>query len=391
MSLYDVADVYYFCRYNGLTVRAVRKRSQIESFASVLAQMIPSGVDSEEPLHIVDFGSGTGNLSLALAYLFPRCRVTAVDMNARSILLLQQRALAGGLMNITGVVGRIEAFEEHFDVAVALHACGVATDYALYKAQQCRAAYIMCPCCIGKLKFGLKRNISDPHHERSSGSGDSKSNLTEDSENACEMITHPRSQWLSDALVAGSGTISTLVIEPPQISQDAVNTSTSVTLPLEQHISTSSTCLLPPPPPPALPPSHTLSHLHSHPHMSPDELFAAMARAGDISHGEAHTQNTAGLTHPHAHEARLCKCHLELDRNMCMQEAGYQTALMKLLQSELTGKSELLVGVPREVAGEPSLVSSPLPSDDTIVGISAAEEARREQGTGMRFPWDNSI
>ena len=44
----------------------------------------------------VDFGSGTGSLTLALAHLFPTCRFVAVDAKAESIRLLQRRAQGAG-------------------------------------------------------------------------------------------------------------------------------------------------------------------------------------------------------------------------------------------------------------------------------------------------------
>lgn len=40
------------------------------------------------------------------------------------------------------------------------HACGNATDAALLKAQQNRAAYIVSPCCVGKLKFSMSGGTS---------------------------------------------------------------------------------------------------------------------------------------------------------------------------------------------------------------------------------------
>lgn len=36
---------------------------------------------------------------------------------------------------------------------LALHACGNATDAALLQAHRHRAAFIVSPCCVGKLKF----------------------------------------------------------------------------------------------------------------------------------------------------------------------------------------------------------------------------------------------
>lgn len=64
-----------------------------------------------KPLQIVDFGSGSGNLVMTLAYLFPCCEFIAVDMRETSIRLLNQRAAAAGLHNVRGELGRIESFE----------------------------------------------------------------------------------------------------------------------------------------------------------------------------------------------------------------------------------------------------------------------------------------
>lgn len=85
----------------------------------------------QQHLHIVDFGCGTGNLLLPLAALLPGCRFTGVDMKPAALQLLQQRAAAAGLCNVAVFQGMIEQFDEAFDVALALHACGNATDHVL--------------------------------------------------------------------------------------------------------------------------------------------------------------------------------------------------------------------------------------------------------------------
>ena len=43
----------------------------------------------------------------------------------------------------------------HTCIHAALHACGNATDLSMESAFRSGAAYIMCPCCVGKLKFSL--------------------------------------------------------------------------------------------------------------------------------------------------------------------------------------------------------------------------------------------
>lgn len=82
-------------------------------------------------LHIVDFGCGSGNLLLPLAALLPGCHFTGVDMKPAALALLTQRAAAAGLTNVTVFEGMIEQYRQPFDVALALHACGNATDHVL--------------------------------------------------------------------------------------------------------------------------------------------------------------------------------------------------------------------------------------------------------------------
>lgn len=63
----------------------------------------------------------------------------------------------------------IETFAKPFDIALALHACGSATDYAMERAHDCGAAFVVNPCCIGKLQASVAKD---------------------------DGITHPRSEWL---------------------------------------------------------------------------------------------------------------------------------------------------------------------------------------------------
>lgn len=62
------------------------------------------------PLHVVEFGSGSGNLILPLAHLFPHFTFTAVDMKPSAVQLLQQRVVQSGLTNVTAHLGRIEEY-----------------------------------------------------------------------------------------------------------------------------------------------------------------------------------------------------------------------------------------------------------------------------------------
>ena len=44
-------------------------------------------------------------------------------------------------------------FDEKFDVGVSLHACGEASDVSMAHCVANGAAFVMCPCCVGKIKL----------------------------------------------------------------------------------------------------------------------------------------------------------------------------------------------------------------------------------------------
>ena len=138
------------------TARGRRKRWQIESFWAVLSVLADNAAAAESSSHkslrIVDFGAGSGNFSLALAALLPAHSFTLVDLNAHAMELAGRRAREAGLTNVETRTERIEDFDADFDVAIALHACGNASDYAMAQAVRFGAAYVMAPCCVGKLK-----------------------------------------------------------------------------------------------------------------------------------------------------------------------------------------------------------------------------------------------
>lgn len=76
-------------------------------------------------------------------------------------------------------------------------------------------------------------------------------------------------------------------------------------------------------------------------------------------------QNQTVACHPAGPSLAACTCsalpdmcaaglqsNIELDRSMAALEDGYSTALVKLLQPELTTKSDVLVGAPAERIGQ---------------------------------------
>eukprot|EP00798_Chlamydomonas_sp_ICE-L_P025371 gene25371-11032_t len=250
-------------------------------------------LETQSQYRIVEFGSGSGNLILPLATAFPHCLFHAVDFNQSAIEILQERTVAARLTNLTASVGRIEDYEESFDVALALHACGNATDYALIQSQLNRAAFICSPCCIGKLKFSPSlcgSENSESSRAEEEGSSEGGSVPESESEGASTRLRIQRAQVeggseLGPGVGVGVGDGVDALLGPPYESRKRVV-------------------------------------------------------SADISHTKGHS---------HADLAVLAKLNLELDRTMAAKEEGYTTAIVKLLQPELLPyKADVLIGAPNE-------------------------------------------
>ncbi|CAD7945619.1 unnamed protein product [Amoebophrya sp. A25] len=182
--------------------RDLRKRQQIENFYVLLRDWKASSSTSTKdnihtrrtPLYkpifdIVDFGCGSGNLCLPLAFLFPQLRFLLVDRNPSCLDLARKRAEAAGLKNVefmryswdgleSARVGFLDAVRETFSASGAavengdptgdhkgdrrpapflfalglgLHCCGDFSDLVLETCIAANADCILCPCCNGKM------------------------------------------------------------------------------------------------------------------------------------------------------------------------------------------------------------------------------------------------
>lgn len=278
-----------------LSTRARRKRWQVESFATVLRELLEKRREETSrgypPTTVVDFGAGSGALALPLAARFPEARFVAVEMKQRSADLLSLRARRAGLRNVETRVQMIETFREPFDVGIALHACGNATDHAMLRCVERGASFAVSPCCVGKLKFSLAGGNSFGETNRDWTTKEAYRSAEEEEtrgESLCVSITHPRSRWLFDQLAnrggAGSG-----------------------------------------------------------PGGGAAEPFAALAAAADTGHGDgAGADRITAL-------GREAKKHVELDRAQAAREAGYEVVTLSLVRGDDAppNKNHVLVGAPR--------------------------------------------
>lgn len=191
--------------------RARRKEDQLRSMLRCILSLCSSTdknqVDANEdsPFTIVDFGGGTGHLAIPLALLKPHFTIIVVDLHEKSVELLHSKIATAtatttstcardgpatttttrqqhnppsnhdderlrqcaSIPNLYTFSGPLQSFERHFDVGVALHLCGEATDLALRKCGLVQArALVFAPCCVGK----LNRNVKNPYIWQSTGS-----------------------------------------------------------------------------------------------------------------------------------------------------------------------------------------------------------------------------
>ncbi|XP_012583183.1 PREDICTED: glutathione S-transferase C-terminal domain-containing protein [Condylura cristata] len=108
--------------------RALRKQQQLNNLVYVVTNQARPGD------RIVDFCSGG---------------VTLIENKELSLIRAKKRSDELGLNNIWFIQANMEYFTGMFNIGVALHACGVATDMVIEHCIQTRAAFVACPCCYG--------------------------------------------------------------------------------------------------------------------------------------------------------------------------------------------------------------------------------------------------
>ena len=165
--------------------RAGRKCWQLEAICSIVEALAERG--DNKPCRIVDFAAGCGPLGLPLAALLPWATITILELKKRSLDIARARAEEAGLTNVRFHEGDIAAYDEPFEIGVALHACGAASDLVLQKCAEAKARYVVCPCCTGKLSTDRR------DWYRFAATGDNET-----------RVTYPRSQPFQAILSAES-------------------------------------------------------------------------------------------------------------------------------------------------------------------------------------------
>ncbi|OTG62318.1 methyltransferase [Acinetobacter sp. ANC 3903] len=139
-----------------------RKWKQINKFIEIFSGALEQMSQPDHALRVVDFGSGKGYLTFALYdYLAKHDQtpfVTGVELNPKMVEFCQGVAQRSEFQQLDFFQGDVRTYQpEHLDVMIALHACDVATDFAIHSGIRLNAQMIMCaPCCHKELRPQLK-------------------------------------------------------------------------------------------------------------------------------------------------------------------------------------------------------------------------------------------
>jgi len=136
-----------------------KKWKQINKFIEVFSQALAVSHHSKDPINVVDFGSGKGYLTFAIHdylrhSLHNDAQVTGVELRQGLADLCNETAATLAHHGLSFVCGDVKTHApKQTDVMIALHACDIATDYAINYGIQANATIIMCsPCCHKQIR-----------------------------------------------------------------------------------------------------------------------------------------------------------------------------------------------------------------------------------------------
>eukprot|EP00475_Leptophrys_vorax_P012371 TRINITY_DN18815_c0_g1_i1.p1 TRINITY_DN18815_c0_g1~~TRINITY_DN18815_c0_g1_i1.p1 ORF type:complete len:352 (-),score=86.69 TRINITY_DN18815_c0_g1_i1:238-1293(-) len=263
--------------------RARRKRQQLGNMILALEGLVRAGVIGRDCV-VADLCSGSGHLGFAIAAHFPDMTVILVELNSTAVEKARDRVqlMPEDQRHRVRVVHQsVLEFDDEFDVVVALHACGMLSDIAHFHALSRSAAYVLCPCCVGKVQL--------MHDKFAKTLGDSKL----DKMKAAYENLFPRSYNLSQ------------ILNSKEFYE------------LARHADYSEW----------------------------DEKTIGKEGCDDDDDDdddEKEAKSLAAVKPEEAKQRRLCKTIVEMDRNW--SASGYSTSLVKMIPVTCTPKNEILIG-----------------------------------------------
>ncbi|CAH0319543.1 class I SAM-dependent methyltransferase [Pseudomonas brassicacearum] len=141
-----------------------RKWKQINKFIEVFSHALTSSpLALDKPVRVSDFGSGKGYLTFAIHdYLCNTLQaegvVTGVELREDMVKLCNEAAARLEHPGLSFQHGDVRSVAPSaVDVMIALHACDIATDYAIHMGIRSGASIIMCsPCCHKQIRLQIQ-------------------------------------------------------------------------------------------------------------------------------------------------------------------------------------------------------------------------------------------